>query len=109
MVLTGHHCFQSNIKSQAKTPAIADGFITLSATGAAPVGLDYTGDPAFNLAASFTGAPALSLPCLSVEEMPVGIQLMGFKDGDEALFAHARWVEKILHLLSSSPQGSSQG
>jgi Asp-tRNA(Asn)/Glu-tRNA(Gln) amidotransferase A subunit family amidase len=75
---------------------IADGFITLSATGAAPVGLDYTGDPAFNLPASFIGAPAVTLPCLSVEEMPLGIQLMGFEDGDETLFAHARWVEKIL-------------
>lgn len=75
---------------------IADGFIALSATGAAPVGLGSTGDPTFNLPASYMGAPALSLPCLSVEGMPLGIQLMGFKDKDETLFSHARWVEKIL-------------
>lgn len=75
---------------------IADGFITLSATGAAPVGLDYTGDPIFNLPASYMGTPALSLPCLSVEQMPLGIQLMGFKDKDETLFSQARWVMKTL-------------
>ncbi len=75
---------------------IADGFVTLGATGAAPVGLDFTGDPAFNLPASYIGCPALTLPCLSVDEMPLGIQLMGFTDEDERLFGQARWVEEVL-------------
>lgn len=75
---------------------IADGFITLSATGAAPTGLDYTGDPIFNLPASYMGVPALSLPCLSVERMPLGVQLIGFKDKDETLFGQARWIAKTL-------------
>ena len=75
---------------------VADGFITLGATGAAPVGLDSTGDPVFNLPASYIGCPALTLPCLSVDEMPLGIQLMGFKDEDEKLFSQARWVEGVL-------------
>jgi Asp-tRNA(Asn)/Glu-tRNA(Gln) amidotransferase A subunit family amidase len=75
---------------------LADGFITLSATGAAPVGLDSTGDPSFNLPASYIGAPALSLPCLAVERMPLGIQLIGFKDKDEILFSQAQWVENFL-------------
>jgi Asp-tRNA(Asn)/Glu-tRNA(Gln) amidotransferase A subunit family amidase len=75
---------------------VAGGFITLSATGAAPQGLESTGDPLFNLPASFIGAPAVTLPCLSVEALPLGIQLMGFKDGDETLFSHAQWVENIL-------------
>jgi len=68
----------------------------LSATGAAPPGLESTGDPVFNLPASFIGAPAVTLPCLSVEALPLGIQLMGFKDEDETLFSHAQWVENIL-------------
>jgi Asp-tRNA(Asn)/Glu-tRNA(Gln) amidotransferase A subunit family amidase len=75
---------------------VANGFITLSATGAAPLGLESTGDPAFNLPASFIGAPAVTLPCLSAEALPLGIQLMGFKNEDEALFSHAQWVENIL-------------
>ncbi|MCK5420236.1 MAG: hypothetical protein KAI93_17045, partial [Desulfobacterales bacterium] len=75
---------------------VAGGFITLSATGAAPLGLESTGDPVFNLPASFIGAPAVTLPCLSAEALPLGIQLMGFKDEDEALFSHAQWVENIL-------------
>ncbi len=74
----------------------AGGFITLSATGAAPAGLESTGDPAFNLPASFMGAPAVTLPCLSAKALPLGIQLMGFKDEDETLFSHAQWVQNIL-------------
>ena len=75
---------------------VANGFITLGATGAAPVGLESTGDPVFNLPASFIGAPAVTLPCLSVSGLPLGIQLIGFKDKDETLFSHAQWVENIL-------------
>jgi Asp-tRNA(Asn)/Glu-tRNA(Gln) amidotransferase A subunit family amidase len=55
---------------------VAGGFITLSATGAAPL--------------------AVTLPCLSVEALPLGIQLMGFKDKDEILFSHAQWAANIL-------------
>lgn len=76
--------------------AVADGFVTLGATGAAPVGLGSTGDPAFNLPASYIGCPALTLPCLSVDAMPLGIQVMGFRDGDERLFSQAQWVEGVL-------------
>lgn len=75
---------------------IADGFITLGATGAAPAGLDFTGDPSFNMPASYIGCPALTLPCLAVDDMPLGIQLLGFTDEDEKLFSQARWVEEIL-------------
>jgi len=83
-------------KLHRELAAIADGFITLGATGAAPVGLDATGDPAFNLPASYIGCPVVSLPSLSVEGMPLGIQLIGFTDEDEELFSQARWVEGIL-------------
>ena len=76
--------------------AIADGFITLGATGAAPVGLDSTGDPAFSLPASYIGCPVVSLPCLSVDGMPLGIQMIGFADEDEGLFSQARWIEGVL-------------
>src|SRR5207248_2361139 len=61
----------------AAVSARCDGFATLAATGAAPVGLGWTGDPAFNVPASLLGTPAVSLPLLSEADMPLGLQLIG--------------------------------
>jgi Asp-tRNA(Asn)/Glu-tRNA(Gln) amidotransferase A subunit family amidase len=69
-----------------------DACITLAAPGAAPVGLDWTGDAIFNAPASLLGIPALSLPVLSDEGLPLGLQLMGFAHRDAALFGTAAWV-----------------
>ena len=74
----------------------ADGCIALSATGAAPVGLLSTGDPSFAVPGSLLGVPALSLPLLSEGGLPVGVQLLGFEQGDADLFAIAGAVEQIL-------------
>ena len=74
----------------------ADACITLSATGAAPVGLQSTGDPVFAAPGSLLGAPALSLPLLSEGGLPVGLQILGFEQGDAALFATGGAVEQIL-------------
>jgi Asp-tRNA(Asn)/Glu-tRNA(Gln) amidotransferase A subunit family amidase len=73
-----------------------DACITLSATGAAPVGHDWTGDPVFNAPASMLGIPAISLPVLSDEGLPLGLQLMGFAHRDAALFGVAAWVMEIM-------------
>ena len=56
--------------------------ITLSANGPAPFGLASTGDPGFATPSAYFGVPALSLPLLTFEGFPVGIQLMGFRDED---------------------------
>ncbi|MCA0919804.1 amidase [Pseudooceanicola nanhaiensis] len=69
-----------------------DALITLGATGAAPVGLGWTGDPSMNVPASLLGAPALSLPLLADAGLPLGLQLVGRRDGDAALFAVAGGV-----------------
>ena len=74
----------------------ADGCISLSAPGAAPVGLQSTGDPAFAVPGSLLGVPALSLPLLSEGGLPVGLQLLGFEQRDADLFALAGAVEQIL-------------
>ena len=76
----------------AQVSAGFDGFVLLGATGAAPVGLGWTGDPTINVPASLLGTPAISLPLLSDEGMPLGLQLMGRKDEDAALMAIAGWV-----------------
>ena len=53
-----------------------DGFVTLSSPGPAPIGMDQ-GSAIFNEASSVLGAPALSLPFLAIEDVPVGVQLLG--------------------------------
>lgn len=73
-----------------------DACISLSATGAAPVGLGTTGDPVFVAASSLLGIPALSMPVLRAEGLPLGLQLMGFADEDAALFAVAAAVLSTL-------------
>ena len=71
---------------------LADGLITLAATGPAPEGLDWTGDPVFNAPATTLGAPAITLPLLAVDALPLGLQLIGFQDRDADLFGIAGWL-----------------
>ncbi len=69
-----------------------DALLLLGATGAAPSGLAWTGDPALNIPASLLGAPAVALPLLRDGPMPLGLQLIGLPDHDDALMATADWV-----------------
>jgi Asp-tRNA(Asn)/Glu-tRNA(Gln) amidotransferase A subunit family amidase len=80
----------------AKLKATGDAIITLSAVGVAPVGIKSTGDPAFAVPGSLLGVPALSLPLISQNGLPVGIQLMGFEQCDADLFAIARSVQETV-------------
>jgi Asp-tRNA(Asn)/Glu-tRNA(Gln) amidotransferase A subunit family amidase len=68
-----------------------DGFITLAAPGAAPVGMDQ-GSAIFNEATSVLGCPAISLPLIVSDGMPVGLQILGARDGDEKLTSVGRWI-----------------
>jgi len=78
-----------------------DAVLTLAAPGPAPVGLESTGNPVFNVPATLLGVPALSLPLLSVECLPLGLQVIGFHDADAALFSVARWLVALLDKASS--------
>ena len=69
-----------------------DACLTLAAPGAAPVGLELTGDASFVIPGSMLGVPAISLPVLQDEGLPLGLQLIGFADGDAALFSTAGGV-----------------
>ena len=75
---------------------IGDVCLLLGATGAAPLGLESTGNADINVPASLLGAPALSLPLLSDAGLPLGLQLMGFHHRDEDLMGHAWWVEGVV-------------
>jgi len=72
----------------------ADSFITLNATGAAPVGM-AVGNPLFGDVSSVLGAPAFNLPLLAVDSMPLGLQLMGFYRTDFELAAIAHWLVHV--------------
>jgi Asp-tRNA(Asn)/Glu-tRNA(Gln) amidotransferase A subunit family amidase len=75
---------------------LCDAAISLSAPGAAPIGLASTGEPAFVVPGSLLGVPALSLPLLETESLPLGLQLLGFIDRDAGLFGVGASVRAIL-------------
>jgi Asp-tRNA(Asn)/Glu-tRNA(Gln) amidotransferase A subunit family amidase len=73
-----------------------DGCLTLAAPGGAPIGLGWTGDPAFVIPGSMLGVPAITLPVLRDGGLPLGLQLLGFADDDAALFSTAGGVLALL-------------
>ena len=74
----------------------ADAVVGVTAPGAAPVGLETTGDPIFVVPGSFLGACGVSLPLLQADGLPLGLQLLGYPQRDAGLFAHAAWMETVL-------------
>jgi Asp-tRNA(Asn)/Glu-tRNA(Gln) amidotransferase A subunit family amidase len=76
----------------AELAATCDACITLSAPGNAPAGLGSTGNPEFAIPASLLGVPALSLPLFEVNDMPLGLQLIGYFERDADAFAITRWL-----------------
>ena len=73
-----------------------DGVIGLTAPEVAPVGLENIGHPVMCSPASCTGAPAISIPALEADGLPLGLQLIGFHNRDAEMFAHAAWVDYAL-------------
>jgi Asp-tRNA(Asn)/Glu-tRNA(Gln) amidotransferase A subunit family amidase len=70
----------------------ADVLVLPAATGPAPLGLAGTGSREFNAFSSGFGAPAITLPLLQVDGLPLGVQLMGFAGADARLLGHAAWL-----------------
>jgi Asp-tRNA(Asn)/Glu-tRNA(Gln) amidotransferase A subunit family amidase len=87
---------QRNREAYARLAARYDAAITLSAPAAAPVGLGSTGNPVFNVPASMLGIPAVSLPLLSIDGLPLGLQIAGFVYEDARLFAVAAAIRDLL-------------
>ena len=82
----------------------SDGFITLAASGPAPVGRENTGSRSYLVYATFLGIPAFSLPLLTADNMPLGVQLMGMQGADGALAATANWMMR--EFVAETGQGS---
>jgi Asp-tRNA(Asn)/Glu-tRNA(Gln) amidotransferase A subunit family amidase len=69
-----------------------DAILTPAATGAAPKGLSSTGVPVFCTLWTLCGMPAISLPLLQgANGLPLGVQLVGPRNGDARLLRTARW------------------
>ena len=89
-------------QAYARTMAGADGVLMLSCPGPAhvwsgdrpgePLAPRPTGDPVFNAPASYLFAPAVSMPVLSVDGLPVGVQVMGLPGDDAKCTGIARWL-----------------
>ncbi len=71
-----------------------DAILTPAAAGAAPEGLQSTGSPAFNFLWTYLGCPAISVPVLEADGLPLGVQLVGPRGGDAHLLAAADWLHK---------------
>ncbi|HEY1269482.1 MAG TPA: amidase [Candidatus Binatia bacterium] len=70
-----------------------DAILTPAAPGAAPRGLDTTGDPSFCTLWTYCGMPAISLPLLQAANgLPIGVQLVGARDADARLLRTAKWL-----------------
>jgi Asp-tRNA(Asn)/Glu-tRNA(Gln) amidotransferase A subunit family amidase len=74
-----------------------DAWITPSAPGPAPFGLDSTGDPVMNLPWTQSGMPTVTLPSgKNAAGLPFGLQLIARFWQDAALLECARSLEPVL-------------
>lgn len=95
----------------AEVAAGTDGYITLGSSGPAPfverpnvaggapdrAGAHMeTGSRSFVSPWTMIGGPALALPYLAVDGMPLGVQLMGVPDSDMHSFAVAHWMDRAV-------------
>ncbi len=74
-----------------------DLWLSPSATGTAPLGIDATGDPIMNLPWTQAGVPTVTVPAgRGANDLPFGLQIAGRAGEDEALLAWARPIEREL-------------
>ena len=77
--------------------ADADAVLAPGALGVAPPGLDATGDPVLSRPWHVMGLPALAVPGLrDADGLPLGLQLIGHPDREDALLAAGRRLESLL-------------
>jgi Asp-tRNA(Asn)/Glu-tRNA(Gln) amidotransferase A subunit family amidase len=60
-----------------------------------PVAVDLA-NPVFNVPASLLCVPAITLPLLQSNNLPLGLQVIGYQHADEDLFGIAAWLMQAL-------------
>ncbi len=92
-VAAAHAGFES---AQQAFPADMEGLdalVTPSAPGQAPAGLEWTGDPAFNLIWTSLHVPCVTVPAgIGPDGLPLGIQVVTRIGEDRQALAWAQWV-----------------
>lgn len=74
--------------------------LTPAAPGPAPLTSEgTTGSPIFNGLWTYLGMPAISLPLLEIDGLPLGVQLVGAPHDDGRLLRTARWLAGKLATL----------
>jgi len=90
-------------RTQAAFPAATEGLdvlVTPSATGQAPAGLGWTGDPVFNFIWTSLHVPCVTVPAgEGPDRLPLGIQIVGRRGEDRATLAWAQWVAGALQRI----------
>jgi Asp-tRNA(Asn)/Glu-tRNA(Gln) amidotransferase A subunit family amidase len=92
-VAKAHAVFEN---AQREFPACTedlDALVTPSASGQAPAGLEWTGDPAFNLIWTSLHVPCVTVPAgTGPDGLPLGIQIVARIGEDRQVLAWAQWV-----------------
>src|SRR6201996_9523536 len=74
-----------------------DVLLALSAPGAPPKGLDWTGDPSFNRLWTLMGTPCVNVPAIVIDgNLPIGVQIIADYGDDAKALAGARFLERAL-------------
>ena len=76
-----------------KTPVI----VVPAATGPAPIGLSFTGDAKMNAPWTALGTPALSLPMLVTDGLPLGLQITADRGADARVLQTAVKLYRLLY------------
>ena len=83
-------------RAQRAFPACMEGLdalVTPSAPGQAPAGLEWTGDPVFNLIWTSLHVPCVTVPAgAGPDGLPLGIQIVTRQGEDRQALAWAQWV-----------------
>ena len=73
-----------------------DGFLALCSSGPAIQDHAFTGSRSYALPWTMVAAPAIALPLLEADQLPLGLQLCGFRDQDAKAAATAAWIRNQL-------------
>ena len=86
--------------------ADCDALMMPTASSPAPRELSNTGDTRFQSPWSFTGLPSIAIPIgLAANGLPLSLQFVGGRFGEEGLLAAAHWAEQTLGVRLAPPLG----